>query len=505
MRKFTLAISLLACGATACAQMAKPAVKPVAASPYAKSITAAELKKHLYIIAGEAAKYITEHFKRIGLEPGANGQWEQPFSLWQDTLKESRITAGGKVFEFGKDYYAGLRDQKDQTLGQTPVVFAGYGISNEQYDSYKGIDATDKIVLLIEGEPLNADGKPLFPKVEGQPQGTQLRDKLRTAGGKGAKAVFVVSANVSQIGRMGSRLMRTGLYFRDEITTMEYIPNSYFIGTDLATALTGKSLAELTAAVKESKAVATVAPVTALTFTKGKLEVKSSNVLGILPGTDKKDEYVFVTAHYDHIGVINGKIHNGADDDGSGTVSVMMMAEAFMKAKKAGKGPRRNIVFMTVAGEEKGLLGSRYYTEHPIYPLSNTVVDLNIDMIGRIDPEHEKDSNYVYVIGDNKLSSELRPINEAANEQVGLKLDYKYNDPNDPNRFYYRSDHYMFAQHKVPIIFYFNGVHVDYHGAGDKPDKIHYPMLAKRAQLVFYTAWEVANRPDRIKVDRNEK
>jgi Zn-dependent M28 family amino/carboxypeptidase len=225
-----------------------------------------------------------------------------------------------------------------------------------------------------------------------------------------------------------------------------------------------------------------------------------------MEGTDKKDEIIFITAHYDHLGKHDGKIFYGADDDGSGTVSVMEIAEAFAKAKKAGKGPRRSIVFMTVSGEEKGLLGSKYYTDNPIYPLANTVTDLNIDMIGRIDPEHEADSNYVYVIGDDKLSSDLRPISEQANNTyTNLKLDYRYNDPNDPNRFYYRSDHYMFAQHNIPIIFYFNGVHADYHKATDTVEKISYGMLQKRARLVYYTAWEIANREERIKVDRHEK
>ncbi|MRG46828.1 M28 family peptidase [Chitinophaga sp. SYP-B3965] len=515
MKKFTFIACLVASGTVACAQMAKPPVKPVAATPFAKGITAADLKKHLYIVAGndmegretgkpgqhKAAKYISEQFKRVGLQPaGIDGSWEQPFSLFTDTLITGKIVTNGRTLEFGQDFYNGLRENKNQTLGATGVVFAGYGISNEKMNSYDGLDVTDKIVLLAEGEPMDAEGKPLFPKTA-----STLKDKLRAAGGKGAKAVFLVSSNVSQISRAGSRLRKTGLYFNDEITTMEYIPNSYYISPDMATTILSTPFKELQESLKKPTPTKASGQITELVYEKGLLETKSSNVLGMLPGTDKKDEYLFITAHYDHIGVINGKIHNGADDDGSGTVSVIAMAEAFMKAKKAGKGPRRTIVFMTVAGEEKGLLGSRYYTEHPIYPLGNTVADLNIDMIGRIDPEHAKDTNYVYIIGDDKLSSDLRPINEAANMQTGLKLDYKYNDPNDPNRFYYRSDHYMFAQKKIPIIFYFNGVHPDYHGAGDTPDKIHYPMLAKRAQLVFYTAWEVANRADRIKVDRNEK
>ncbi|RPD40418.1 M28 family peptidase [Chitinophaga barathri] len=518
MKKLPLLASMLAVGTVACAQVAKKPAKPAASTPYANGITAADLKKHLYIIAGDemegretgkpgqykAAKYIAEQFKRVGLQPGGkDGQWEQPFSLFQDTLTRSSITAGGKTYEFGNGFYSALRETVNQTLGQTAVVYAGYGITHEAQDSYKDLDLNDKIVIVADGEPMNAEGKPLIPRQEGQ-QGLQLKDKLRAAANKGARAVFLVSDRVPAMGRAGDRLRRTGLYF-ETMTTMEFIPNAYFISPDLASAILGKPWSELAASLKAGRQEAATGQVSELVFEKGKNEIKSSNVLGILPGTDKKDEYLFITAHYDHIGIIGGKVHNGADDDGSGTVAVIEMAEAFMKAKKAGKGPRRSIVFMTVAGEEKGLLGSRYYTDNPIYPLQETVADLNIDMIGRIDADHKKDSNYVYIIGDDKLSSDMRPISEAANEQTKLKLDYRYNDPNDPNRFYYRSDHYMFAQHKIPIIFYFNGVHPDYHGEGDEPHKISYGLLAKRAQLVFHTAWSIANRDDRPKVDRNEK
>jgi Zn-dependent M28 family amino/carboxypeptidase len=233
--------------------------------------------------------------------------------------------------------------------------------------------------------------------------------------------------------------------------------------------------------------------------------LQSSNVVGLLPGTDLKDEYLFITAHYDHEGKRGDSvIYYGADDDGSGTVSVIELAEAFAKAKAEGKGPRRSIVFMTVSGEEKGLWGSAYYGENPIFPLEKTTADLNIDMIGRMDPKRTMgdSTNYVYVVGDDKLSSDLRTINEAANKKyTKLELDYKFNDPKDPMRIYYRSDHYNFAKHGVPIIFYFNGTHADYHRPTDTPDKINYPLLAKRAQLVFYTAWEMANRNEMLKRD----
>ncbi|HYC28647.1 MAG TPA: M28 family peptidase, partial [Chitinophagaceae bacterium] len=239
---------------------------------------------------------------------------------------------------------------------------------------------------------------------------------------------------------------------------------------------------------------------------KSSVALQSSNVIGILPGSDLKDEYLVITAHYDHLGKRGDSvIYYGADDDGSGTVGVIEMAEAFAKAKAAGKGPRRSIVFMAVSGEEKGLWGSDYYSSNPAVPLEKTTANLNIDMIGRSDASRKTgdSTNYVYVVGDDKLSSDLRVISEAMNKKyVKMELDYKFNDPKDPNRIYFRSDHYNFAKKGVPIIFYYDGMlGADYHRPTDTPDKINYPLLAKRAQLVFYTAWEMANRNEMLKRD----
>jgi len=229
----------------------------------------------------------------------------------------------------------------------------------------------------------------------------------------------------------------------------------------------------------------------------------SENVLAYIKGTEKPDEIIVISAHLDHEGIKDGEIYNGADDDGSGTVAILEIAEAFKQAADAGKGPKRSILFLHVTGEEKGLLGSKYYTENPIFPLANTVTNLNIDMIGRVDDRHKGNPNYVYLIGSDKLSTELHNISEAMNKKyTNIDLDYKYNDDNDPNRFYYRSDHYNFAKHNIPIIFYFNGTHADYHRPTDTPDKINYEMLENRARLVFHTAWEVANRENRVVVDK---
>lgn len=246
-------------------------------------------------------------------------------------------------------------------------------------------------------------------------------------------------------------------------------------------------------------------------------KVDSENVIAIIEGTEKPDEYLILTAHLDHVGYgrtgsrlrksyvgeIKDRIHNGADDDGSGTVAMLEIAQAFKQASKKGKGPKRSIIFLHVTGEEKGLLGSAYYSDNPIYPLSKTVANLNLDMIGRIDPTRKGDKReYIYIIGSDHDSQDLHNISEQTNLQtVNIDLDYRYNAKDDPQRFYYRSDHYNFAKKGIPIIFYFSGTHEDYHLPSDTPDKINYDLLELRSKLIFYTAWNIANRDKRVIVD----
>lgn len=233
------------------------------------------------------------------------------------------------------------------------------------------------------------------------------------------------------------------------------------------------------------------------------VEVETENVAAIIKGSKFPEEYIVISSHLDHIGIKNGEINNGADDDGSGTVALLEIAEAFKMAADVGQGPKRSLIFLHVTGEEKGLLGSSYYANNPLYPLTQTMTNLNVDMIGRTDPKREdKDPNYIYLIGADRLSQDLHDISEATNTKyTQFKLDYTFNEEKDPNRFYYRSDHYIFAKNNIPVIFYFSGTHEDYHKPGDTPDKIMYDLLAKRTQLIFYTAWELANRTDKIRLN----
>ena len=234
--------------------------------------------------------------------------------------------------------------------------------------------------------------------------------------------------------------------------------------------------------------------------------VMSENVVALVEGSDPllRDEVVVISAHLDHVGDDGDgpdTIYNGADDDGSGTVSMLEIAEAFRLAAEAGQGPRRSVLFLHVSGEEKGLLGSAYYTDRePLMPIEDTVANLNIDMIGRYDPERGfETTDYVYIIGGDLISQDLHDLNARVNDETGtdLFLSDRFNSPDDPNQFFRRSDHWNFGKYDVPFIFYFTGTHEDYHGVGDSADKIDYDRMARIARLIFGTAWELANQDER--------
>ena len=225
----------------------------------------------------------------------------------------------------------------------------------------------------------------------------------------------------------------------------------------------------------------------------------SQNVLAYIKGSEFPEEVLIISAHSDHLGITDTMINPGADDNGSGTSAIMEIAEAFKLAEAQGFGPKRSILFLHLTGEEEGLYGSRYYIEHPVFALNNTIANLNIDMIGRVDDRHIDNPNYIYLIGSDRISTELHYISEKANKDyIHLDLDYKYNAENEPNRYYFRSDHYNFAQRGIPVIFYFNGEHKDYHQPTDTADKLNYPLLEKRSKLIFTTAWYIANSETRL-------
>jgi len=498
MRNFLLLVCLSGCLLSYGQKKADP-------KSFANTITADDLKKHLYIVAGremegretategqrKAAMYIEEYFKSLNLLPGSDGGYQMNYPLYQDSLIQASIEVNGKPFQMFKDFTVTLSATNSSVVMGGEVVFAGYGYSDSVRDDYKGINARGKIVLVLPGIP---------PSAENQRRGGGQAAIQEAALKNGAVAVLSVQINFPR----NATGIRGSMYYNGFRKTI--YPNLFSVSEQVAREIMGAGYDSAKEAM--AKGIPQPRSYTAnvlLNINKSINKLTSSNVVGYLEGADKKDEYLVLTAHYDHLGKRNDStIFYGADDDGSGTVSILELAEAFAKAKQEGKGPRRSIVFMAVSGEEKGLWGSAYYSDYPLFPLEKTTANLNIDMIGRTDPKRKKaDSmNYVYVVGDHLLSSELRPISESMNKKyTKLGLDYKYNEPNDPERIYYRSDHYNFARKGVPIIFYFNGTHNDYHRITDTPDKINYELMKKRAQLIFYTAWEMANRNDMLKRD----
>ena len=477
---------------------------------FAASISAEDMKRHLYVIAApemegrdtpspgleKAADYIETHFKSLGLLPGNKDSYRQVYPIYKDSMTKASLGINGTSFELNKDFQPYVTINYSAEMRFSEVAFAGYGIVDGGFDSYQDLDVTGKLVMIVDGSPAGYK-----PSSFGSASPASVTRKIENARKKGAAAVMIIYGNYPRKTFTSSTTYNLHGY------KASLSPLSFSISETLAEHVMGESGKGIVEKMKSASIVPGIYKAGVdLGYSKDTRIVYASNVLGLLEGTDKKDEYVVLSSHYDHIGKKNdGTIYYGADDDGSGTVGILELAEAFAKAKAAGKGPRRSILFMTVSGEEKGLWGSEYYTNHPIFPLEKTVVDLNIDMIGRIGHEYLKDkdsANYVYVIGDDKLSSDLTPITEMINDKYSkMKLDRKYNDPNDINRFYYRSDHYNFAEKGVPVIFYFNGVHADYHKSTDTPDKINYNLMAKRGQFIFYTAWEMANRNETLKRD----
>lgn len=493
---------------------------------YAKLITPESARKHLSVLASDefegretgkrgaelAANYIAKEFKKLGLKAPVKGSYFQNVELTESSFEVSKFQINHEHLQNLKHFYlAGTFPEKK--IKAEELVFAGYGISTERYDDLKGIDITGKVVLIMgRGEPTK-DGVSLISKSAELSEWSKVRAKrIQNILSKKPALILAVNPDLSQaLAKAGSHFAQPSIALKSKKGAVESTEADVIQVTPETAAIflknSGKTFNQLISAINETGSPASEVLKTDFETTYGSKskDVKAVNVLGYLEGSDLKNELLVISAHYDHVGLTTegeDKVNNGADDDGSGTTAVLELAKIFSQAKKEGKGPRRSILFLAVVGEEKGLLGSEWYSDHPVFPLKNTVTNLNIDMIGRVDPAHKDNPDYCYLIGSDKLSTQLHRISENANATyTKLKIDYKYNDPNDPERIYYRSDHYNFAKHGIPIIFYFNGVHEDYHKVSDEISKINFPLLTKRAQLVFYTAWDIVNRRERPLVD----
>jgi hypothetical protein len=470
---------------------------------FANSIQAENLQRHLDQIAGpafegretatpgqrKAAAYIEDYFRSIGLQPGNKDSFQYSYPVYQDSLLSTNILINGDSFELYQDFDIRLGSAYSISFGCSGIVFAGYGISDSLRDDYKGLLVAGKIVLVLNGYP------PGYIQSQINRRAFNAYAKQDAAQMHGAAAVFVIQEDFPHKEVPDKSLMYRN-FFRVKLR-----PEIFYISERMARFIMGADYDRTKSGSQETKSY--LADIW-VSVRKQTAMLHSTDVLGYLEGTDLKDQLLVISAHYDHLGKKDSVIYFGADDDGSGTVSLLELAAAFSKAKAAGKGPRRSILFLANSGEEKGLWGSEYYTDHPTYPLDKTTANLNIDMIGRKDPGRKQgdSNNYVYIVGDDRLSSDSHSISVEMNKKyTGLELDYKFNDPMDPLKIYYRSDHFNFARKGVPIIFYFDGIHNDYHKPSDTPDKINYDLMVKRARLVFFTAWEMANRDNMLKRD----
>lgn len=532
-----LALSFALPTATAQRKSAKTKTTNIAATAIARGadlITAAQMKDYLSFIASDemegrdtpsrgldtTARFLAMNLSRWGFKPAGDEGFFQRIALIRNQLDAagSHAEINGQRFNSGEDFLP-------VAVGGTitgPLVYVGHGwmIKAKDIDAYKGIDVKDKLVIISsEGLPKGIS----LSDLRGT-RGEDYADPLLYARSHGAKGVLSMPnlGTLLNWERNRQRVPTRGNTVVEKFQTQANPPFlSIGLSARMTTALFEGEKYEPASLLNRAVAGETVEPfelkaekkVTITVAVKSE-KIPTQNVVAVFEGSDPvlKNEYVALGAHYDHVGIgtpVNGDaIFNGADDDGSGTTALLAMAEALAHAKTR---PKRSVLFVWHAGEEKGLWGSRYFTEYPTIPLDRIVTQINIDMIGRSKKEGNTNQrnqnlsgpNQIYVIGSKMMSTELGELSEAVNKSyLNLEYDYRYDDPADPNRFFFRSDHYNYARKGIPIIFFFDGVHEDYHRPGDSADKIDYAKMEKITRTIYMTLWELANRPLRPKVDK---
>jgi hypothetical protein len=533
----------------------------------AEQIKASDLRSYLHFVASDemegrdtpsrgldlAAKFIAMNLSLWGVKPaGDDGTYFQRIALKRTRVDPaaSRAEVGGQRFEHGSGFYDNAPAGGEFT--DAPLVYVGHGwlVKSKNINPYEGIDVRGKVLVVAGGG--------FLPKEAGTSAGalgaagSDWMHPYEYAVRHGARAVVAMPTYRTLLKWERARLQPQPPREHLAVERFETGDGAYTVpaiyegatgelglnsgrpsGVPFVTASVAmldkifqgerRSAAYLLQQAAEGGSVESfelsAGKRLSLTVAAREETVYTQNVVGVIEGGDPvlKDEYVAVGAHYDHVGVAPAtaataagadRVYNGADDDGSGTVSVLEMAHAFATAPAR---PKRSLLFVWHAGEEKGLWGSRYFVEHPTVPLARVVAQLNIDMVGRSKRagdtskvnEQLTGPGEIYVIGSKKMSTELGALSERINDSyLGLKFNYRYDDPNDPERFFYRSDHFHYARKGVPIIFYFDGPHEDYHQPSDSPDKIDYEKMEKVARTVFVTAWELASAPARPRVDK---
>jgi hypothetical protein len=521
---------------TATAPVTTKSSLPSGARVAAERIAAAQLKKDLYFVSSDemagrdtpspgldaTAKFLAERLKSAKLKPaGDDNTYFQTIEMRRTKVDAAgtRAETGGKTFRYGEDFLVAAT--AGTASGALVYVSHGWVIASKNIDAYQGMDVRDKIVIVSAGLPRGVERSALGNTI------TDAENPANAAQKRGARGVIMIT-NYPDFDRWWSLRRRALERGRPDIVRFQERDGAES-KTQLPTIMPSVAMLNLlfdgerqsAAEIMRNTVAGTapeafeLAPQKRLSFTVNVANVSTNtqNVVAVLEGKDPvlKNEYVAVGAHYDHVGVgqaVNGdSIYNGADDDGSGTVAVLALAEALARAPR----PRRSILFVWHSGEEKGLKGSEYFVEYPTVPLDKIVAQFNIDMIGRSKKPGDQNPrnsgltgpNEIYVIGSKMMSTALGELSERVNKTyLNLSLNYLYDRPNDPQRLFYRSDHYNYAKKGIPIIFYFDGIHEDYHRPSDTADKIDYGKMEKVTRTIFMTLSEVANSDARPVVDK---
>jgi Peptidase family M28 len=544
MRRFLTALVLASCLVntfpTTYAQRAAHKSKPSAASLTAKrgveAISASQMRDYLTFIASDemegrdtpsrgldtTAKFLAMNLTRWGFKPaGGDGTFFQRIELRRNRTDtgQTKVEINGRTLANGTDY---LPAGGAGTLSG-PLVFAGSGwlVKSKNIDAYKGVDPAGRIAVIAAAPNTRPRG---VSRADYGKYGEDTMNPIDYARSKGVVGlIYVPDSQYIANWRSSQRMISRGSTVVAKFQPQQPAPSlpSIVLSPEIANGLF-EGETQPASAIFNTSTESPAAPFLLSDQKKVTLNVANSvetiptqNVVAIWEGSDPtlKSEYVALGAHYDHVGsgcppAGTDTICNGADDDGSGTTALLAMAEALAKAPTR---PKRSVLFVWHCGEEKGLWGSRYFTEYPTVPLNQIVAQLNIDMIGRSKKAGDTNSrnaeltgpDAVYLIGSTMMSTELGElVNQVNKSYLNITYDTKYDDPKDPNRFFFRSDHYNYARKGIPIIFFFDGVHEDYHRAGDTADKIDYQKMEKITRTVYMTLWEIGNRPARLKVDK---
>ena len=493
---------------------------------YSQFITRNDIKNHIAILASDslegrgfgakgsfkAGEYIASQLRYENLQAlGDRGTYFQPVLVnkWNREKANFNINSVTGLLKYslvpGQDFTFTPGDiPAEVNFSIDHFMFCGYGIFDEKYSDYQYAQVRNEVIMIMEGEPVKDKKSIITNTINPSKWKNDLKAKLEVAVLKGAKAVIVLVDSTKFIKRTPDQFLKANL-FTDDLKIKFKIPVIYLNESSLPGMLNQKELKRLKRFISNVKKGKVSSNYISANF-KVSLSSKSStvrdrNIVARIEGSDPelKKEYLVVSAHFDHLGVVEGKIYNGADDNGTGTAALISLAKA-LNALKENKYPlKRSILFLFCTGEEVGLLGSKYFVQNPLVPLKDIKADINIDMIGRGDDTHEENENYVYVIGSDKINPLLdRKIRENNSWSVNYKLDYTYNDIQHPMRLYYRSDHYNFAERGIPSVFLFGGFHKDYHKPDDDPIFINYRKVEDISKLVYFTLIDLANHPGEI-------